>query len=185
MRILKVNTIKIVLKRFRNCLALFLFLPFALASCKPRKNLASKPAILSNPLKLDITFVLNKLDYSYQFIFENKGTDTIFIAYPSLYSNSTFFRLFDKDNLVKNARCAKVNPQKDAWIELIPGKTEVVTGPMDLKQYFCAILDDDQLTYIYQGVYKLNSGAAGVFGFDIPPTPVRNIETISIVKELL
>jgi hypothetical protein len=162
---------------------IFIIFGIVFLECNPSKKLI--PQVYNNKsVDIDIVFNLNKNDYSYQFKFLNKSIDTIKIITPEITSGYSYFRKIAPNGIISNERCIFFTNRDIGWIELLPGKQVVSNGRFSLKTYFCSYNNDDRLAFIYNGVFKRENGGDGILNFEILPTKISTIDSISISKIL-
>src|SRR6185369_16083405 len=81
------------------------------SSPKKIENLSLAPA--SKIRELQITFLVDRKDLSYQFTFYNKSPDKISIVTPKLYGANSIFKLYDSILTVLNRKCASIKYSND------------------------------------------------------------------------
>lgn len=173
------------------CPIFILIIVFTNITCVSRHKLINdKEKLISSrrerPKEIEISFKLNKVDYSYSFAFLNLSNDTFSIAAPQLrnFGNTGgYFQLFDEELYEMNTRCTTLHGDILAdWVVLIPGRKETFKSTINLEQLLCAIKPSFYLGYSYWSLIKRNDGMKGFFNFDIQPTMVGLLDSVTIRK---
>ena len=159
------------------------FTGFILIGCHSSKSITK---VTKNPkaIPIDIKFVLDKSNYSYQFKFLNKSTDSIEILRPMIYGSYCYFRRFVNGDTIAKLRCGSFSQNQIAWTILPPGKEISIYGELSLKDLFCVIDSEDMIAYVYSGAFKNKYGFSGIFNFEVPPTTFSKLDSVIVSKVL-
>ena len=95
------------------------FTVFILIGCHSSKSI-TKGTKNPKSIPIDIKFVLDKSNYSYQFRFLNKSTDSIEILRPMVYGHYCYFRKIGNGDTISNLRCGSFSQNQIDWILLPP-----------------------------------------------------------------
>jgi hypothetical protein len=147
----------------------------------------STPSRRERPKEIEMSFKLNKGDYSYSFTFLNLSKDTFSIAAPQVrnFGNTGgYFQLFDEELYETDVRCAIIHGDDLAeWIVLMPGRKETTKSSLNLEKLLCPIKPSFYLGYSYWSFIKHNDGRIkGMFNFDIQPTMIGLLDSVTVRK---
>ena len=163
--------------------AFIYFTTLVLLSCHSSKPIANKIKNVK-AVPIEIKFVLDRNNFTYQFKFLNKSTDSIEILRPMIYGSYCYFRRFVNGDTIAKLRCGSISQNEIAWILLPPKKEISINGELSLKDLFCIIDSEDMIGYVYSGAFKNKNGFSGIFNFEVPPTTFSKLDSVIISKVL-